>query len=61
MSLPGFTADAALGDRMQTVVPQINPICLLECGAALIKCLGSDNKIQCLIDAGMGKCVQCLM
>lgn len=34
--------------------------CVIECAAALAKCALSPDPVQCLINAGMGKCVKCL-
>lgn len=42
----------------------INPswdwTCAIECAAALAKCVFTPDPVQCLISAGLGKCVRCL-
>lgn len=34
--------------------------CVIDCAAGLAKCAFSPNPVQCLIDAGLSKCVRCL-
>lgn len=60
MSMPGFTAEASIYGSSQEVVQQFNPICVIKCAAALAQCIVSQNPAQCLVNAGMSECVQCL-
>jgi len=42
------------------VNPSFDFGCIIQCGAALAQCIGSGDPVQCLINAGMSKCLKCL-
>lgn len=60
---PILRSNHTIGNKiegMQGVTPSIDWTCAIECAASLAKCAFSSNKAQCLISAGMGKCLKCL-
>lgn len=51
------TVKAKIGDGIS---PSVDWLCVIECGAAVAKCALSSDPVQCLVSAGLGKCVKCL-
>ncbi len=64
MKLPNLSAPVMRKNnanfRKEGVNPSIDWLCVVTCAAALAKCAFSSDPAQCLISAGMSKCIKCL-
>ncbi len=52
-------AKKVLGTTTKTITGVDVP-CAIGCAVSLAKCIGADDKVQCLIDTGASDCVKCL-
>ncbi len=56
----GFGPIASAQQHLKQGVQSSDWECVIDCAAALAKCALSSNPTQCLINAGMSKCIKCL-